>query len=196
MPNINYTENIPAANNDPSDDQPNMLQNTNAINTWNNVDHIGFEDNDGGLHKFVRLNAKNDPGAQSGNQGAIFSQSGSVDTNALLVFRNPTADFPISPIRAMVLFTTQLTTDGNTTYAPTQEFNINGDIEEVRGGGISTMTIELDAGIVTGNDIIVQITGNNSAANDFSYIFTNPDLNIFTAALTGNVIYSVIVYQV
>jgi hypothetical protein len=53
--NLNYNADIPAANNNPSDDQPLMLTNTNSTRSWVTIDHFGFEDNNGGLHKQTRI---------------------------------------------------------------------------------------------------------------------------------------------
>ncbi len=50
-----YNNNIPAANNNPSVDQPNMLTNTNSIDSIINVDHYSFETNFDGTHKQVQL---------------------------------------------------------------------------------------------------------------------------------------------
>ena len=48
--NLDYNTGIPAANDNPSDDQPDMLTNTNSINSWVAIDHHGFNDNLGGYH--------------------------------------------------------------------------------------------------------------------------------------------------
>jgi len=53
--NLNYNPDIPAANNNPSDDQPDMLENTNSIRDWVNVDHFGFGQTRGGVHKQTRM---------------------------------------------------------------------------------------------------------------------------------------------
>lgn len=55
MPFIPYNTNIPAANNNPSVDQPDMQENTNSTESWVAVDHYGFNDNNGGLHKQTRI---------------------------------------------------------------------------------------------------------------------------------------------
>jgi hypothetical protein len=51
MATISYNLNIPAANNNPSTDQPLMQTNTNAINTLLNIDHFGFKIPNGGWHQ-------------------------------------------------------------------------------------------------------------------------------------------------
>lgn len=48
-----YNLNIPFASNKPSADQPLMLQNTNTIDTWNNIDHFSFSSSNAGYHNIV-----------------------------------------------------------------------------------------------------------------------------------------------
>jgi hypothetical protein len=53
MTNFAYTQGIPATNDNPSDDQPPMLiNNDNNFLIWN-VDHIGFNQNNGGFHTIL-----------------------------------------------------------------------------------------------------------------------------------------------
>src|SRR6185312_13346579 len=68
MPNnFTYTTGIPATNNNPSTDQPNMLINTNSIDSLIQVDHVGFNTNGSGIHKQVRLGNQAAPGIGDGN---------------------------------------------------------------------------------------------------------------------------------
>lgn len=55
MPFFIFSTNKPAANNDPSVDQPDMLQNNVSTNGIINVDHYTFNDNNGGLHKQTQI---------------------------------------------------------------------------------------------------------------------------------------------
>lgn len=57
MPTITYNLDIPFEDNNPSDDQPDMKTNTNAVDEWVAVDHIGFNDNYnlGGIHNVARF---------------------------------------------------------------------------------------------------------------------------------------------
>jgi hypothetical protein len=56
-----YNQGIPAANNNPSADQPNMLENTNSIYGLIGVDHINFGMTNAGAHKWTEL--QNIPGS-------------------------------------------------------------------------------------------------------------------------------------
>lgn len=53
MSNFNYNINIPAPNNNPSNDQGLMFTNTNSIFNWAAIDHHGFGDDLGGYHAIV-----------------------------------------------------------------------------------------------------------------------------------------------
>ncbi len=55
MPNFIYKDNIPFSTNNPSNDQPNMLTNTNSIDGIIGIDHFSFNDNRGGTHQQVQL---------------------------------------------------------------------------------------------------------------------------------------------
>lgn len=55
MANYSYYVDRPDANNNPSLDQPDMKVNTNSISSLISEDHIGFNQNNGGLHKQVRM---------------------------------------------------------------------------------------------------------------------------------------------
>jgi hypothetical protein len=55
MVNFPYTRDIPATNNDPSDDQPNMAVNTNSTDSLIAQDHFSFGVSNGGLHKQCTL---------------------------------------------------------------------------------------------------------------------------------------------
>lgn len=55
MPLFTYTTNIPATNNNPSTDQPDMKINTNSTNSILGVDLYSFNNSNGGWHKQVTL---------------------------------------------------------------------------------------------------------------------------------------------
>lgn len=57
MPNFDYNRDVPDGPNNPSEDQPDMKINTNsAADIWD-VDHFGFQDNNGGKHDVIRFPA-------------------------------------------------------------------------------------------------------------------------------------------
>ncbi len=61
MPNLGYTLGIPDGPNNPSEDQPDMkINNDSNASIWN-VDHFGFNNNNGGYHSDIHLVTQNDP---------------------------------------------------------------------------------------------------------------------------------------
>lgn len=73
--NLNYNQNIPGSQNNPSDDQPLMRTNTNSIRTWVGIDHFGFNDNRGGLHKQTRIiNQLAIPAGLTAQMGTIYTK--------------------------------------------------------------------------------------------------------------------------
>jgi len=62
MPNFQFTRDTPFATHNPSSDQPIMQTNTNSEDSIWTVDHFGFNDNNGGLHKQVHLKNEAAPG--------------------------------------------------------------------------------------------------------------------------------------
>lgn len=53
--NVTYNIGVPARQDDPSVDQPQMLINTIAVNTILGIDHFNFNNNSGGWHQKVTL---------------------------------------------------------------------------------------------------------------------------------------------
>ncbi len=65
MTNFDYNTDIPDGPNNPSNDQPLMKTNTNSIDGIIAVDHIGFQQNNGGFHTVIHQ------GPQLANPAAI-----------------------------------------------------------------------------------------------------------------------------
>lgn len=74
MPTFNYTNDIPFSTHNPSTDQPDMLVNTNSIDSIINVDHYSFEQaNNDGWHKQSTYVAQSAPTTAS-LQGAVYTK--------------------------------------------------------------------------------------------------------------------------
>lgn len=58
---LTYTRGIPATNNNPSNDQPNLLDNTNSVDDIISVDHYSFADTPSGDHKQITFGGNNVP---------------------------------------------------------------------------------------------------------------------------------------
>jgi hypothetical protein len=62
MTNFSYNDAVPAANNNPSVDQPDMQINTLSTDQILAIDHISFNTNNGGQHKQITFNIDNASG--------------------------------------------------------------------------------------------------------------------------------------
>ncbi len=89
--NLSYNNTVPAANNNPSVDQPQMLVNTTSISSIVNQDHIGFGQNNGGTHRQVNMYNQATPPLI--NDLNLYSNI-SVGANSLWV-QTPTLNLPL-----------------------------------------------------------------------------------------------------
>lgn len=101
-----FSTTVPAASNNPSNDQPTMLANNVSTAGIIAVDHIGFNTaSGGGQHAQVYLNANLDgyiplPPNPSSNDSIVFSNPGIASTNAQLYLTNSISTVQLSGIRA------------------------------------------------------------------------------------------------
>jgi hypothetical protein len=77
---ITYNLNIPASGNNPSDDQPLMDVNTNAVNTILAVNHYSFNETNGGKHFQVDMPTQ---GAEPTPASGVLSGEGCFITNTV-----------------------------------------------------------------------------------------------------------------
>ena len=83
-----YNNDIPAATNNPSVDQPDMQENTNAIDNLLDVDHISFNENEGGTHRQVRMKNQSAPGLL-GTNGVLYADNPvAIDSNSWPFWQN------------------------------------------------------------------------------------------------------------
>jgi len=105
MANFSYNTGVPAGNNDPSVDQPDMLTNTqNSALIWEE-DHVGFNANNGGKHAHVTFPNIAVPPAQVNPASFLSTQAGvaSVATPELY-FVNSLCTMLLSGIKAFAQF--------------------------------------------------------------------------------------------
>ena len=96
-----YTRGIPNPPVDPSVDAPNMQTNTNSIDDWTSVDHIGFNQSLGGQHSQVTLPANSSPGSQTGLASVGYTTPGVANSAASqLAYKNSLGTFFLSTVRA------------------------------------------------------------------------------------------------
>jgi len=88
MPSYTYNQNIPAASNLLSDDQPNMATNTNSIFNLlggdSTVDMIGFGDSDGGWHRQLTYVVQGSAPGSSSGQARTYSKTSSGNSEIFL----------------------------------------------------------------------------------------------------------------
>jgi len=167
-----FSTTIPAAANNPSVDQPVMLQNNVATNGIIGVDHITFNTANGGNHLQVHLPAFTAPTVVNGTgtQGSvIYSVAGVADSSyAQLTFLNARSlNFPLNLIRAYAL------SDTNGNVISSQSFNVT---SIARSGPGTSYTITLPANVVTGTTNYAVF----SQATDFNIILNSTPSNATT----------------
>jgi hypothetical protein len=160
---MSYTLGIPAANNNPSADQPLMLGNFTAINNWTVVDHIGFNTGDfTGQHLQVTFatnpNFIPTPPNQSANNSILFTQAGTAtDTNAMLFFQNSNSGnlpYPVSMMRAYGQYP-------GASVNGTVVANNQNNVTSVSRNSQGNYTVILVAGAVTTNNYGVTVSCDN-----------------------------------
>jgi hypothetical protein len=105
---LSFNQNVPNGPDDPSDDQPIMLVNSQSTNTWPTIDHFGFNDIQGGYHKIIH---------QPTNASSLTrSGVGAVYTNPVASIAN------VNQIIAGVY-----TTDATVSSTDTQLFSLTGN---------------------------------------------------------------------
>lgn len=125
MTSYPYINNVPVPTNDPSVDAPNMQTNTETIDSWVAVDHVGFNNSNGGKHNQVTFAGKNAQGSQTDPQSVLYTASGTASTVSDLEFKNQNANFPISTLRSLGSFAT---------------VNTNGPVSLINGFNVTSIT--------------------------------------------------------
>jgi len=127
MTTWNFDSTIPATNNNPSQDQPKMLQNNVSIEGILDEDHYTFEstvngNSVDGQHKNLRFPTQNALGAQTDPASGVYTTAGTASINSDLRFRNESGIFPLSALRACGTFT--IASGNQAPVAPSNSFNV------------------------------------------------------------------------
>jgi len=165
---------IPAANNNPSVDQPDMLGNNVATDGIIAVDHIGFNLANGGNHLQMHLPQYTAPAVVNGTatQGSVvYSAAGVADAaHAQAYFKNANnVNFPISLIRAWGYASGAVASPGNS-IINNQSSNVTSVVRTSTG----IFTVTLNANVVSGTDYgvivssLIQSTANGTQAGFFN----------------------------
>lgn len=178
---VTYNRDIPDAPNNPSNDQPKMKVNTNAIDDLLAVDHVSFNTANGGFHKRVTFNNTTAPVAPTDPQSILYTQAGTASSVSELAFINQNATFRLSALKAFGVFTT---VNVNGAVAIGMASNVASITSSSSG---SVYTIALTPGAVNGTTVIVFT--NNSAgtgtAETISWAFA---ANTLTLTIGSNVV--------
>lgn len=166
MTTFPFNENIPAADNNPSEDQPLMLENNQSTDGILDEDHYTFQTTISGtsvdgLHRQVTLPFQNVAGAQTDPASTIYSDANanSASANSNLWYRNVDGIFPLSSIRACGVFTVPFAATNPVTII--NSFNVD-NIAKSSNLGESLITVTLTANSITtvvGNNNFIFLSG-------------------------------------
>lgn len=152
---ITYNLDIPDAPNNPSNDQPKMKTNTNAINAWTAVDHVEFGSSPAGTHLQTTFSSKNTPAAQTDPQSVLYTADGIASTVAQMYFRNQNTTFQVSPIKAWAIC------DATGAFLGSQSLNV----VSVTHSSAGVYTVVLSANAVSGTDFAIFVTTSGAGSS-------------------------------
>jgi len=72
---------------DPSQSQPKITSNFQALNTSNSVNHVAYNDADQGKHKFMQMPEQASAPSTAANEGALYTAVEATSTVSELVYR-------------------------------------------------------------------------------------------------------------
>jgi hypothetical protein len=107
-----YNNLVPATNNDPSVDQPQMLINTQSINSIIAVDHIGFNAGNGGYHTVIHQKTQVSDPAPIASFNQVYSKNYTPNTTGGIADTQLFAITGIGGISQLTGYSTQNSTDG------------------------------------------------------------------------------------
>lgn len=162
MTNFSYNVGVPATNNNPSDDQPEMLINTQSIKNLIDVDHLSFGVNDGGTHKQVTIVSNNVPAAPTNPTAIFYTNTGDESLVSEAFFRNQKGIFNFSTLRAFGVFTTAI---GGASVPLDMGMNVVDPIAK----SSSVYTVSLTPGVVTGTTVAVFLNHSSDSVLSWTY---------------------------
>lgn len=210
MTTFSFNENIPAANNNPSADQPIMQTNNASTKSILAVDHLTFDSAgsggagaSAGQHLKVTYNSKTTPApgapvdpisisntASAQDALAVPTAIGSASSVAQEFFTNQNGKFATSAIKAFGVFTG---TAGLAPFSPTMSLNVV-DITKP-GPTANTYDINLVSGAVIGLTVVVLITCDSNSTG-FTWTYSANKLTIFGANASAGKIFSFAILQI
>lgn len=188
MVNYTFNDSIPASNNNPSDDQPLMLTNNQNLPALLSVDHVSFNENNGGTHKQITFIGKNTPAAQTDPSSVQYTGSGTASTVADLFFVNQNGTFKVNPLRSFGVF---------------QTVNVNGAVSLVQSQNVTSVTsstngrvytIAIPVNIITGTNVMILLNLANDGTKTWSFTANTLTVSIDNSS-TGSVNLSFFIFQ-
>lgn len=183
---FDYTTNRPIGNQTPADQREALEQNTNTISNWVDIDHIGFNNADGGKHAKITLNGFESPAQPTDPSESmiLYGAAGTGDSSSPQLFAvNDNDTFHLSPIRAYA----QVSWNGS---ARTIELSYNiTNIVRDPGGGRYTVTWDSSAvdsinymvfctpGIILNSTTPALVNVDKRNAGNIILVFTDPTQN-------------------
>lgn len=174
MTNFSYNIAVPATNNDPSVDQPDMLINTaNGALIWD-VDHVGFNTNNGGTHLQTTFISKNPAGAQTDPSSVLYTGNGTASTKADLFFRNQNGIFRPNMIKAAGVFTTVAVSGG-------VAIDMGVNVASISYSTVTNaVTINLTANAVNGTTVMVFVNAGSGTTPGWTFAANTLTLSVVT----------------
>jgi hypothetical protein len=111
MSYLDYNTGVPATNDNPSNDQPSMLTNTQSSAAIWDIDHYGFQDPNGGIHQQTTFPGFASPATPVDNAASVaYPAAGIADTtHAQYYFETNQNSFLLSGLRGFINFTSSIT---------------------------------------------------------------------------------------
>lgn len=184
-----FNTTIPAANNNPSFDQPDMLTNNQSTDGILAVDHVSFNTNNGGNHLQVHLTQYQNPAVVNGSAtegSVIYGAAGTADSaHAQCFFKNPNGIFPVSALRSFGSFAM---TPNNVTIINGINFTVLVDATALFA------TVTLTAGVVAGSNYVVigSYSSISASSSVFRYTIVGSVITFFVNVATGTMSFEVL----
>jgi len=182
---------IPAAGNDPADDQPLIKQNFQNISDYLTVDHVKPGNAKNGFHKQITFASYNVPGAEVDPESTAYTNVGIADPlHPEYWWKNSQGIFPLSAIRAFGLIDLA-------PPAVTLVSGINIGVPSYALIGIThRVTIPITPGAVTGTSPSVFVIPQFGFVFAFNYTLNTLTVDFVSTAFISPTLFSVLVLQI
>lgn len=178
MTNYNYDGTIPNPPDDPGDDVTQMQTNSASIGSIMNVDHVGFNATNGGIHRQVSYNSNQSTPGLAGGVGVNYTNSnaGMFGTMSSLFFDNGTKNSGLTNIT--------LTTSGNNSgFISPWGLIINfGSVAATTGGATVTFAVPF-------NSVKSMVIGPTGSSHAWFESLGNTTASVKVASGTSTVYY-------